>query len=263
MLVEGGLIDFIIACKGFDRKLYSILVKSWNEGTCMYNNIDLTISPKIVIEAIHMPNEGIEVRREDKKIKLEFRDKYAKSFKRYFNLTKMQLGVSQECLPNPWKRLVKVLMRYVTLEGRFRVMYTYHFNFLNHFKFPYTSRFNFPLFIYNSIDFSIERFRQNIIMLPLYDFVILFVYLKALDRQIPKFKIREGGKVFENNKGISDNQVPIPLNNACGIQSFDRNSDEDDDNIPLSELFKAKGSQKRVRKVGKSSKFDLPMTKKS
>lgn len=64
-------------------------------------------------------------------------------------------------------------MRYVTLEGRFKIDFAYHFNLLNHFEFLATNRINFPFFICNSIEYSIERLRYNIIALTLHESVIL------------------------------------------------------------------------------------------
>lgn len=66
MILNGGLKYFILSCKGFDRQLSLDIANSWNEGICMYNSIEFTISLEIIIEAIYMPNEGIEVRREAK-----------------------------------------------------------------------------------------------------------------------------------------------------------------------------------------------------
>ena len=39
----------------------------------------------------------------------------------------------REKLPNPWKEVCLVLMKYLTLEGRYGVCYYYHFPLLNHF----------------------------------------------------------------------------------------------------------------------------------
>lgn len=64
-------------------------------------------------------------------------------------------------------------------------------------------------------------------MLPLHEFVIFLVYLKALDKQIPKFRVREGGQVFEKIKFNDDGKAPILTYIIYGIQYYDRNSSEE------------------------------------
>lgn len=82
------------------REILLAVGKSWNEDTCLHNVIKFIIFPKIVVEAIHMPNKGIEFKREAKERKLEARENFAKSFKNQFKLKKLQSCVSHEYLLN-------------------------------------------------------------------------------------------------------------------------------------------------------------------
>ena len=43
-------------------------------------------------------------------------------------------GFKRDKLPAPWDDVCLVLMKYLTLEGRFGVYYYYHFPLLNHFR---------------------------------------------------------------------------------------------------------------------------------
>ena len=43
-------------------------------------------------------------------------------------------GFKIDKLPVPWDDVCLVLMRYLTLEGRFGICYYYHFPLLNHFR---------------------------------------------------------------------------------------------------------------------------------
>jgi len=78
-------------------------------------------------------------------------------------------------------------MRYVRLEGRFKVAYAYPFNLFNHFKFLITDKLNFPFFICNSIEYSIETYKRKIVALPLHESVFYLDYLKDLDNQIKPY----------------------------------------------------------------------------
>lgn len=140
-----------------------------------------------------------------------------KNFKKHFKLKKLQSGISWEYLPNLCKILIKALMRYITLKGRFKVIYTYYFNLLNCFKFLVSNKLNFSFFICNSIRYSIERLRIDIVAFPLHESIIFLLYLKALDKQIPKFRIWARGQVFEKkiNKDGGKNLISSNVNFSC------------------------------------------------
>lgn len=154
--------------------------------------------------------------------------------------------MSHEWLLDPWKRLAKVLMRYITLEGRFRVAYAYHFNLLNHFKFPLADQLNFPFFICHSIEYSIVRFRRNIISLPLHESIMYLIYINTLERWIPRFYVKTEGIVFKKEPTSSQS---LSLSDAnCGKSPLEAiSSDADVDNITLAKYFKTKGSIKQGR----------------
>lgn len=170
------------------------------------------------------------------------------------------------------------MIRYVTLEGRFRVSYVYHFNLFNHFKFPVTDKLNFPFFICNCIEYSIKIFRRNIVALHLHEFLFYLVYLKYLNKKIPRFRVKVWGKLFENqwhNNPLVNKtrKTSLQIDVTTGKQYLDQGSSngyEDnltlvDYNLTLVDYFRIKGSHKRVREVGESNnkgKSELPLTKK-
>lgn len=80
LFVEEGLDHFVMACNGYDQTLSEAIVDSREEGNYSYNNINFNISLKIVFEAIHMPNEGRLIQREEKEKNLEAREKFIKRF---------------------------------------------------------------------------------------------------------------------------------------------------------------------------------------
>ena len=59
-------------------------------------------------------------------------------------------GFRREKLPEPWNDMCLVLMQYLTLEGRFDVLYYYHFPLLNHFR--NRDFISIPFFLLHSLE---------------------------------------------------------------------------------------------------------------
>lgn len=79
-------------------------------------------------------------------------------------------------------------MRYVTFEGRHKVVLAQHFSLLNHFRNPDSEKVNFPYFILHSLEISMNKFKKeeiDIIKL-VYDIV-----LAKQSRSNPKVQIQE------------------------------------------------------------------------
>lgn len=58
------------ACIGFDQALSLEVLRTWQEGVCMVNNLRLEFSVASIAKAIHMQNVGKELKRETKLNKL-------------------------------------------------------------------------------------------------------------------------------------------------------------------------------------------------
>lgn len=62
--------EFMEACNGFDQVLSLEVLRSWQEGVCMVNNLRLGFNAASIIKAIRMQNVGKELKREIKLNKL-------------------------------------------------------------------------------------------------------------------------------------------------------------------------------------------------
>jgi len=101
-----------------------------------------------------MPNVGKEIKIEIKLKKIEEIFKFWQQGKDF-----VKSYPSFECtsLPKSWEKFVRVLMHYVTLEGRHKVVYAYHFVLLNHFRLKGEEIVNFSFFIMHSLEISINK----------------------------------------------------------------------------------------------------------
>ncbi|WP_258316876.1 hypothetical protein, partial [Escherichia coli] len=59
----------------------------------------------------------------------------------------------------PWREILFVLMRYITLDGKFMKVYGYHFVLLNHFR--HNDKVNFPYFLLYSMNASLKAYKEN------------------------------------------------------------------------------------------------------
>lgn len=64
-----------------------------------------------------MPNEGLMVKREGKVKKLEAREKFFRKVVKSKKLDKYQIGILQALIPNTWRDIAIILIKYITMEG--------------------------------------------------------------------------------------------------------------------------------------------------
>jgi len=124
-------------------------------------------------------------------------------------LKKYQTRVFRESIPKPWNDVASMLIKYVMLEGRYKILLASHFFMLNHFIFLDIEKINFPFFIFNFLVISVEKFKQEQSPMPLHGVVIKPVVgrdFSMASKKFPRVKVLVGGKIFElgKNKEVGD-----------------------------------------------------------
>lgn len=79
-----------------------------------------------------MLNEGWQVQREGTLNKLDARNKFLTKVTKIKDLDKYQIGMVRELIPKSRDDVDFVLIKYVTLEGRYKILMDSHFLILNH-----------------------------------------------------------------------------------------------------------------------------------
>jgi len=120
------------------------------------------------------------------------------------------MGVVRESIPKPWDDVDLVLIKYMTLEGRYKALIASHLFLLNHFIFPEMDKVNFPFFIFDSMIISVEKVKHERAPLPLHGVVIKLVVdrvMAMVPRKVPKVKVIIDGRVCDSNKRAIDKDL--------------------------------------------------------
>lgn len=70
-------------------------------------------------------------------------------------MNRLQNGFNHADLPGVWRKVIEVLMRYVTLEGRFRHFHAHLFPMLNQLR--YNVKMKFSFWILSSLEKTIKN----------------------------------------------------------------------------------------------------------
>ena len=79
------------------------------------------------MEVFELPNEGEFISKENLNQVIQL----TKFIKEKETFCWLDSGIARESLPKPWDRVAMVLMKYLTLEGKFRKLFGHHIAFLN------------------------------------------------------------------------------------------------------------------------------------
>ncbi|KAH9316495.1 hypothetical protein KI387_025122, partial [Taxus chinensis] len=68
-------------------------------------------------------------------------------------------GYTRDSLPPPWDRVAEVIMRYFTIDGRYRLVYGPHFFILSHLR--WGKKINLAAFLFQSLEHSVQLARDG------------------------------------------------------------------------------------------------------
>lgn len=162
------------------------VASTWNNGSCKVNDRSLIFSLDTMSQAIFIPNEEPNVCKEGKINKLDARNKFLEMVLKTKELEKYQTRVVRNFILKPLNDVVAILIKYVTLEGIYKILLASHFFMLNHFIFLKIDNVNFPFFIFNSLSLLIEKVKRNRALGPLHGVVIKLVYNRSISLSLKK-----------------------------------------------------------------------------
>eukprot|EP01018_Ginkgo_biloba_P020764 Gb_07279 [translate_table: standard] len=116
ILEEAGFLTFFNKFKGNSDGVTRQFIDSWKEGRVSVDKSEFLVSASLIAEASGLPNESEVISKE----KLNQVSQLTKFIKEKETFCWLDSGIARESLPKPWDRVAMVLMKYLTLEGKFR-----------------------------------------------------------------------------------------------------------------------------------------------
>jgi hypothetical protein len=119
-------------------------------------------------------------------------------------------GTTIESLPQPWDQVVVFLKKYITCEGRYKIVYTYDFVLLSHLR--HGSLINMPYYLLESLHNMAHYVRQSCFPQGsvTHHCLIKLIVLRALELQNQtwaQFIARGAVEVDENDGNESEEEV--------------------------------------------------------
>eukprot|EP01018_Ginkgo_biloba_P005757 Gb_20034 [translate_table: standard] len=150
ILEEAGLLSFFKKISRHSQNITNQLVESWKDGRVVINGLEFVVSEVLIVEVSGLPNEGEAVSR-DKMNQVSQLTKFIKDEETFCWLDS---GIARESLPKPWDRVAVQVMKYLTLEGKFRKLFGYHIAILNSMR--NKEKVNIFLFLFKSLEKSVN-----------------------------------------------------------------------------------------------------------
>lgn len=123
----------------------------------MVKGLSVEITPKVIsrITTLHL---GLPWRKEDKGNNTLVKKKL---FLEWEGPMEEKNGIRRGSIPYPWNELSYHLIKYITCEGRYNVVYGYHFKLLQELRFgantPPQNRLSIPYFLLQSLIYMIIK----------------------------------------------------------------------------------------------------------
>eukprot|EP01018_Ginkgo_biloba_P009172 Gb_23349 [translate_table: standard] len=155
ILEEAGILSFFKKFSGHSESITNQFIESWKDGRVMVSGTEITINEALIADVSGLPNEG-EVVSRDKMIQVSQLTKFIKDDETFCWLDS---GIARESLPKPWDRVAVQVMKYLTLEGKFRKLFGYHIAILNSMR--NKEKISIPLFLYKSLEKSMHAIKTE------------------------------------------------------------------------------------------------------
>lgn len=125
--------------------------QSWKNGVVQVGKVKFTMSAKAIILLTGLSIQG---KTFQKKPKSNYKEYFKMFLGQGYNVVRHLRSFKIDDFPSIWKEVVRLLMKFFTLEGCFKRFHSQLFTIFNHLR--HGIRMNFPFWIYTSLSQSIE-----------------------------------------------------------------------------------------------------------
>ncbi|KAH9295685.1 hypothetical protein KI387_039273, partial [Taxus chinensis] len=153
ILVENGISTFLERMSGYSALVSYAVTASWSRGRVQIGSTRFTISTNAIADATGLPAAGdIYYRRS---LHAEIQDFNAPGDRP----RKYMSGYTRDSLPSPWDRVAEAIMRYFTIDGRYRLVFGPHLFILSHLR--WGRKINLAAFLFQSLEHSVMLAREG------------------------------------------------------------------------------------------------------
>lgn len=174
LLNQGGITNFIEKIQGHDKSISIQFVKDWKDRKVEYGGQKVLINEELIAEAIGLGMDGY--RFFNKRIDRPAEER--KFVEGNEKLVFVTMGLQVSFIPPPFNEVTRMMVRYISLEGRFVIVPLKHLVFLNHFHRNYTVCL--PHYLLNSLERSFLEFQKHARAVPLHQGLIFLLHKLCL-----------------------------------------------------------------------------------
>lgn len=199
----GGVTQYMERIQGSNPDATKFFVKGWNGRTLCYKGMEFKIDEEFIVEVTGLSIYGRKFYRD--------RGVAKKAFANFFKFDEKKKlweigtgGYACKSLKLLWRDLVLAIMHYFMLEGRFSVVYSYHFMLLNQFR--HKVLISFPFYLLLSMEKSIKDHQKNPKKVILHEGLMIMLFSHSKLKLIlvsPKTPSKKGVKFFGYDIGDS------------------------------------------------------------
>ncbi|KAH9319754.1 hypothetical protein KI387_021523, partial [Taxus chinensis] len=115
ILVENGISTFLERMSGYSALVSYAVTASWSRGRVQIGSTKFTISTNAIADATGLPAAGDIYYRRSLHAEIQEFNAPGDRPRKYMS------GYTRDSLPSPWDRVAEAIMRYFTIDGRYRL----------------------------------------------------------------------------------------------------------------------------------------------
>ncbi|KAH9297642.1 hypothetical protein KI387_029324 [Taxus chinensis] len=153
ILVENGIATFLEKMSGYSALVSYAVTASWSRGRVQIGSTRFTISTNAIADATGLPAAGDIYYRRSLHAEIQDFNAPGDRPKKYLS------GYTRDSLPSPWDRVAEAIMRYFTIDGRYRLVFGPHLFILSHLR--WGRKINLAAFLFQSLEHSVLLAREG------------------------------------------------------------------------------------------------------
>ncbi|KAH9322185.1 hypothetical protein KI387_016824 [Taxus chinensis] len=153
ILLENGIAIFLEKMTGYSALVSYAVTASWSKGRVQVGNTRFTISTNAIVDATSLPATGDIYYKRSLHTEIQDFNAPGDRPKKYLS------GYTRDSLPSPWDRVVEVIMRYFTIDGRYWLVFGPHLFILSHLR--WGKIINLAAFLFQSLEHSVQLAQEG------------------------------------------------------------------------------------------------------